>query len=71
MSIGVDRLVFALNQLDQFKEDDNNNILVCVLDPNYLDQYYKIVNELRENNINSEIYLDTTKKSKKAINLCR
>ena len=44
MSIGVDRLVFALNQLDQFKEDENNNILVCVLDPNYLDQYYKIVN---------------------------
>ena len=67
MSIGVDRLVFALNQLDQFKEDDNNNILVCVLDPNYLDQYYKITNELRENNINSEIYLDSTKNLKKQL----
>mgnify|MGYP001164206056 FL=1 len=68
MSIGVDRLVFALNQLDQFKkEDDNNNILVCVLDENYLDQYYKIVNELRENNINSEIYLDSTKNLKKQL----
>ena len=67
MSIGVDRLVFALNQLDQFKEDDNNNILVCVLDPNYMDQYYKIVNELRENNINSEIYLDSTKNLKKQL----
>ena len=67
MSIGVDRLVFALNQLDQFEEDDNNNILVCVLDPNYMDQYYKIVNELRENNINSEIYLDSTKNLKKQL----
>ena len=67
MSIGVDRLVFALNQLDQFEEDDNNNILVCVLDPNYMDQYYKILNELRENNINSEIYLDSTKNLKKQL----
>jgi len=67
MSIGVDRLVFALNQLDQFKDDNSNNILVCVLDPNYLDQYYKIVNELRENNINSEIYLDSTKNLKKQL----
>jgi len=67
MSIGVDRLVFALNQIDQFNEDDNKNILVCVLDPNYLDQYYKIVNELRENNIISEIYLDTTKNLKKQL----
>ena len=48
MSIGVDRLVFALNQLDQFKEDDGNNILVCVLDPKYMDQHYKNSNELRE-----------------------
>ena len=67
MSIGVDRLVFALNQLDQFKEEDSSNILVCVLDPKYLDQYYKIVNELRENNINSEIYLDPSKNLKKQL----
>ncbi len=67
MSIGVDRLVFALSQLDEFKEDDNENILVCVLDANYMDQYYKIVNELRENNINSEIYLDSTKNLKKQL----
>ena len=26
MSIGVDRLVFALNQLDQLKEDNNKNL---------------------------------------------
>ena len=67
MSIGVDRLVFALNQLDQFNEEDSNNILVCVLDPKYIDQYYKIVNELRENNFNSEIYLDPSKNLKKQL----
>ena len=67
MSIGVDRLVFVLNQLNQFNEDDNKNILVCVLDPKYLDQYYKIVNELRENGINSEIYLDPAKNLKKQL----
>ena len=67
MSIGVDRLVFALNQLNQFKDDVSNNILVCVLDPKYIDQYYKIVNELRENNINSEIYLDSTRNLKKQL----
>ena len=32
-----------------------------------MDQYYKIVNELRENNINSEIYLDATKNLKKQL----
>ena len=40
---------------------------VCVLDVNYLDQYYNIVNKLRENNINSEIYLDPTKNLKKQL----
>ena len=58
---------FFINSCDQFKEEDSNTILVCVLDPNYLDQYYKIVNELRENNINSEIYLDPSKNLKKQL----
>jgi len=40
---------------------------VAAMDPKYLDQYYKIVNELRENNINSEIYLDATKNLKKQL----
>jgi len=48
-------------------KDEINNVLICILDPNYLDQYYKIVNELRENNINSEIYLDSSKNLKKQL----
>ena len=66
MSIGVDRLVFALNQI--IKSDLNSNsILVLVLDEKYLDEYYSIVNLLRYNNINSEIYLDPNKNMKKQL----
>ena len=67
MSIGVDRLVFALNQLDQIKVETTDCILVCILDEKYISEYYKIVNELRENNINSEIYLDPSKNLKKQL----
>tara|TARA_B100001123_G_C15155199_1_gene965166 strand:+ start:50 stop:1180 length:1131 start_codon:yes stop_codon:yes gene_type:complete len=67
MSIGVDRLVFALNQLDQIKVKTNESILVCVLEEKYISQYYEIVNQLRENNINSEIYLDSSKNLKKQL----
>ena len=66
MSIGVDRLVFALNQINQI-DFNNKNVLVLVLDEKYLDSYYSIVNLLRENNINSEIYLDPSKNLKKQL----
>ncbi len=66
MSIGIDRLVFALNQI--IKTDLNSNsILILVLDEKYLDEYYSIVNLLRDNNINSEIYLDANKNMKKQL----
>ena len=58
MSIGVDRLLFALNQLENFKIDKIKNVLVCIVDEKYMDEYFKIVNELRANSISSEIYLD-------------
>ena len=53
MSIGIDRFVFALNQIN--KSDPNSNgILVLVLDEKYLDEYYSIVNLLRNNNIQQQ-----------------
>ena len=67
MSIGVDRLLFALNQLDQIKVESNYSVLVCVLDKKYISQYYDIINQLRENDINSEIYLDPSKNLKKQL----
>ena len=63
MSIGVDRLVFALNQINK-TDLSSNGVLVLVLDEKYLDEYYSIVNLLRDNNINSEIYLDPKKMKK-------
>ncbi len=67
MSIGIDRLLYAVNQLDQIKVNKNKPVLVCILDKNFIQKYYEIVNELRANNIASEIYLDQNKNLKKQL----
>ena len=69
VSFGVDRLLFALMQLDQIKVDDQKPVLVCVMDKQFLKNYYEIVNLLRENNINAEIFLDTKKNLGKQLDL--
>ena len=61
MSIGVDRLLFAMLQLDQIKVDEKKSVIVCVMDEKYLKNYYEILKILRDNNINSEIFLDSKK----------
>jgi len=48
-------------QLDQIKIDEQKPVIVCVMDDKYLKNYYEILNTLRENNINSEIFLDSKK----------
>ena len=65
ISFGVDRLLFALMQLDQIQVEDQKPVLVCVMDEKYLKNYYEIVDQLRDNNINAEVFLDTKK------NLCK
>ena len=67
MSIGIDRLLYALNQLGQIKVNKNKPVLVCILDKSYIKKYYELVNELRENNIASEVYLDQNKNLKKQL----
>ncbi|WP_440677438.1 histidine--tRNA ligase [Candidatus Pelagibacter sp. HIMB1587] len=67
MSIGIDRLLYAVNQLDQIKINKNRPVLVCILDKAFIKEYYQIVNELRANNIPSEIYLDQNKNLKKQL----
>ncbi|WP_440613487.1 histidine--tRNA ligase [Candidatus Pelagibacter sp. HIMB1748] len=69
ISFGVDRLLFALLQLDQIKVDDQKPVLVCVMDEKYLKNYYEIVDQLRENKINAEIFLDTKKNLGKQLTL--
>ncbi len=61
MSIGVDRLLYAMMQLDQIKVDEQKPVIVCVMDEKYLNNYYKILETLRKNNINSELFLDSKK----------
>ncbi len=61
VSIGVDRLLFAMSQINQFQLEDQKPVIVCVMDEKYLKNYYEILDILRKNNINSEIFLDSKK----------
>ncbi len=61
ISFGVDRLLFALMQLEQIKVKEQKPVLVCVMDQKYLKNYYEILHQLKANNINAEIFLDTKK----------
>ena len=61
ISFGVDRLLFALMQLDQINVEGQKPVLVCVMDKKYLKNYYDIVDQLRDNSINAEIFLDSKK----------
>ncbi len=69
ISFGVDRLLFALIQLNQIKVKDQKPVLVCVMDEKYLKNYYEIVDLLRDNNINAEIFLDSKKNLGKQLTL--
>ena len=67
MSIGVDRLLFALSQINSIKIKNNKPVLICILDSKYLKKYYETLDYLRENGINSELYLDSSKNLKKQL----
>ena len=69
ISFGVDRLLFALMQLDQIKVDSQKPVLVCVMDEKYLKNYYELVDQLRDNNINAEVFLNTKKNLSKQLDL--
>ena len=38
ISFGVDRLLFALMQLDQIKTTDQKPVLVCIMDQKYFEK---------------------------------
>ena len=62
-------VLFALMQLDQIKVEDQKPVLVCVMDQKYLKNCYEIVDLLRDNNINAEIFLDNKKNLGKQLTL--
>ena len=56
ISIGLDRLVFALMQKKNFKIKSTRPVIICVFDKNKIKEYVDILNKLRASNISSEIY---------------
>ena len=56
ISIGLDRLVFALMQKKDFKIKSTRPIIICVFDKNRIREYIEILSKLRSSNISSEIY---------------
>ena len=69
ISFGVDRMLFALIQLNEIQVEDQKPVLVCVMDEKYLKNYYEIVDQLRDNNINAEVFLSTKKNLGKQLDL--
>ena len=56
ISIGLDRLVFALMQKKDFKIKATRPVIICVFDKSRMKEYIGILNKLRMLNISSEIY---------------
>ncbi len=56
ISIGLDRLVFALMQKKDFKIKSKRPVIICVFDKDKAKEYIGILNKLRASNISSEIY---------------
>ena len=56
ISIGLDRLVFALMQKKDFKIKSTRPVVICVFDKDKIKEYIDILKKLRASNISSEIY---------------
>ena len=56
ISIGLDRLVFALMQKKDFKIKSTRPVIICVFDKDKIKEYINILSKLRSSNISSEIY---------------
>ncbi len=64
ISIGLDRLVFALMQKKDFKIKSTRPVIICVFEKNKIKEYVDILNKLRASNISSEIYPGESKLKK-------
>ena len=56
ISIGLDRLVFALLQKKDFKIRSIRPVVICVFDKNRIREYIAILSNLRSSNISCELY---------------
>jgi histidyl-tRNA synthetase len=56
ISIGLDRLVYALMQKKEFKVKQSRPVVICVFDKNLMKEYINLQKFLRDSGISTEIY---------------
>ncbi len=56
ISIGLDRLVYALMQKKEFKVKQSKPVVICVFDKNFMKKYINLQAILRNADVSSEIY---------------
>ena len=64
ISIGLDRLVFALMQKKEFKVIQSKPVVICVFDKNSMKEYINLQTILRKAGISTEIYPGESKLKK-------
>ena len=64
ISIGLDRLVYALMQKKKFKVKQSKPIVICVFDKNAMKEYINLQTILRKAGVSTEIYPGETKLKK-------
>ena len=64
ISIGLDRLVYALMQKKEFKVKQSKPVVICVFDKNEMKEYIELVITLRDEGISAEIYPGESKLKK-------
>jgi histidyl-tRNA synthetase len=64
ISIGLDRLVYALMQKKEFKVKQSKPVVICVFDKNAMKDYIKLQTILRDVGISTEIYPGESKLKK-------
>jgi histidyl-tRNA synthetase len=56
ISIGIDRLVYALMQKKEYNIKSNKPVVICVFNKADIKDYIEILKKLRDENISSEVY---------------
>ncbi|MFL2882842.1 MAG: histidine--tRNA ligase [Pelagibacteraceae bacterium] len=64
ISIGLDRLVYALMQKKEFKIKQSKPVVICVFDKNLMKEYISLQKILREADISTEIFPGESKLKK-------
>lgn len=68
VAFGFDRIIEAMDQLDLFPKDlQTTKVLVTIFSPNLESKSIEISAKLRENNINTELWLDSESKLDKQL----